>query len=57
MHDPYFCLHLLMPSVMLQARRGDAFDFTEEDAGPSNRTDREYLFYTSHSTRCYDTSG
>ena len=43
---------------LLDARRGDAFDFVEDDEPPENRTSRHYLFHTpSHSpNRSYDSS-
>ncbi len=49
---------LVVPSLekLIEARKGDGFDFVEEDEAPANRTSRQYLFHTSHSTRCYDSS-
>lgn len=50
---------LVVPSLekLINVRRGDEWDFVEEDAAPANRTSRQYLFHTAqHSTRCYDTS-
>ena len=41
---------------MLELQQGDEWDFTEEEAGPANRTQLEYLFYKDHSTRCYSES-
>jgi len=42
---------------MLKLQQGDEWDFTEEEAGPANRTHLEYLFYKQgQSTRCYSES-
>jgi len=43
---------------LLEVKKGDAWDFVEDEPAPANRTAREYLFHTpSHSpTRCYDAS-
>ena len=41
----------------MEVRKGDEWDFVEQDEAPANRTAREYLFHTTqHSTRCYDSS-
>jgi len=50
---------LVVPSLekLIDVRKGDEWDFVEQDAAPVNRASREYLFHTTlHSTRCYDTS-
>ena len=50
---------LVVPALekLIRVRKGDGFDFVDQDDAPDNRTAREYLFHTAlHSTRCYDAS-
>ena len=42
---------------LLTLRNGGAFDFTDWDEGPRNRTQLEYLFHTAqHPSRCFESS-